>query len=272
MIETFEEIQNKLQLDILEQTHLLAYRGSISHNMYVPNTNPNSIDDIDLMGFVIPDKSFYFGLNNYENNLSYGDKINRKGTKEYFINEYDMVFYEMSKTIYLLVKGNPNVLSLLWLKPEHYIKITEWGGLLLKNRELFTNKKSFHKAISGYATGQLKKMSSRNPQGYMGEKRKKLVEKFGYDTKNASHLIRLLIMGAEYLDTGVLNVYRTDDVEFLLDIKKGIFTLDQILGWSNDYFSLLQLSYENSKLPEKLDIKKINQLSVDIIEGSLYDS
>ena len=34
-------------------TCLLAYRGSIAHAMYVPGSDPNSIDDIDLMGIVI---------------------------------------------------------------------------------------------------------------------------------------------------------------------------------------------------------------------------
>lgn len=32
---------------------LAAYRGSIAHNMYVPSSDPDSIDDIDFIGFVI---------------------------------------------------------------------------------------------------------------------------------------------------------------------------------------------------------------------------
>jgi len=35
---------------IPQGTFLLAYRGSIAHNMYVPDSDPNSIDDVDLMG------------------------------------------------------------------------------------------------------------------------------------------------------------------------------------------------------------------------------
>ena len=52
-------------------------------------------------------------------------------------------------------------------------------------------------------------------KGYMGEKRKRLVEKFGYDTKNASHLIRLLRMGMEFLVDGELHVEREDAKELL---------------------------------------------------------
>jgi len=52
----------------------------------------------------------------------------------------------------------------------------------------------------------------------MGAKRKSLVEKFGYDTKNAAHLILLLRMGIEFLSVGVLHVKRHDAQE-LLEIK-----------------------------------------------------
>lgn len=41
--------------DIIPQTPaLVGYRGSIAHGMYVPNTDPNSIDDKDVMGVCIP--------------------------------------------------------------------------------------------------------------------------------------------------------------------------------------------------------------------------
>ena len=33
---------------------LAAYRGSIAHGMYVPNTDPTSIDDKDVMIVVVP--------------------------------------------------------------------------------------------------------------------------------------------------------------------------------------------------------------------------
>lgn len=32
----------------------LAYRGSVAHNMYVPSTDPDSIDDKDLMSICVP--------------------------------------------------------------------------------------------------------------------------------------------------------------------------------------------------------------------------
>ena len=49
----------------------------------------------------------------------------------------------------------------------------------------------------------------------MGEKRKAIVRKYQYDVKNAAHLIRLLRMGIEFLETGELRVFRAMDAEEL---------------------------------------------------------
>jgi hypothetical protein len=147
---------------------LLGYRGSIAHGMYVPNSDPNSIDDIDLMGiFLFPPKN-YIGL------------PQGKETVERFIGKYDMVFYEFRKFIRLLLKSNPNVLGMLWLQDNHYLLGTNTGQLLRDNREIFSSKLAY-KSFTGYAYSQLKRMTHNSTQGYMGEKRKTLVEKYGYD-------------------------------------------------------------------------------------------
>jgi hypothetical protein len=43
-------------------TCLLGYRGSIAHGMYIPSSDQDSIDDVDLMGIVIASEPHYFGL------------------------------------------------------------------------------------------------------------------------------------------------------------------------------------------------------------------
>jgi predicted nucleotidyltransferase len=159
---------------------ITAYRGSIAHNMYVPNSDPNSVDDKDVMSICVPPEDYYLGLK------SYGSR----GTRNFFHDEWDIVIYEVKKFISLLEKGNPNVLTMLWLKPNHYIKLTPAGQLIISHRYLFVGR-HVYKSFTGYAYSQLKKMERFNKQGYMGEKRKKLVAKFGYDTKMAAHLLRL---------------------------------------------------------------------------------
>lgn len=60
------------------------------------------------------------------------------------------------------------------------------------------------------------------------EKRSELEEHFGFDTKHASHCIRLMKMGVEALETGQIIVKRPDAQE-LLDIRNGKWTYEQVI-------------------------------------------
>src|SRR5947208_1501122 len=102
---------------------------------------------------------------------------------------------ELRKFIGLPCQQNPNVLSLLWLQPEHYIHVSPLGAQLLEARTLFRQRQRAFDAFAGYAYGQLKRMTHFGEfKGYMGAKRKTLAEKYGFDAKCAGHLLRLLHM------------------------------------------------------------------------------
>jgi uncharacterized protein len=232
---------------------LTAYRGSISHNMFVPSTEPTSIDDKDVMAVCVPPIDYYFGLKEFGS----------RGTKEIKKGEWDIVIYEARKFIGLLAQGNPNVLAMLWLQKQHYIKVTAAGRLLIDNKHLFIGR-HVYKAFTGYAYSQLHRMTHMAHKGYMGEKRKGLVEKFGFDTKNSAHLVRLLRMGYEFLKDGELNVYR-EDAKQLLEIKRGEWTLEQVKAEAERGFKLAEEAYVSSTLPAKPDMDKVNELCVEII-------
>ncbi len=234
---------------------LAGYRGSIAHGMFVPSTDPNSIDDKDLMAVVVPPPEIYLGLNQF------GHKGN--GTMELAFDEWDLVVYDLRKIVSLLAKGNPNVLSLLWLNENYYLEQSFAGRELIKNRDLFANR-SVYNAFTGYAHGQLKKMTNATFEGYMGQKRKGLVEKFGYDTKNAAHLIRLLRMGIEFLRDGELYVEREDAAE-LLAIKRGEWKLERVQEKADQLFGLAQEALLHSNLPKQPDMERINHLLVRLI-------
>ena len=249
-------IMNK-KVDIkkpIEGLVLYGYRGSISHNMFIPNDEPTSIDDKDLMGIYIDNIDNYFGI----------PKNRNRGTKEIKYEEYDIVLYEIRKMFNLLIKNNPNVLSLLWLRDNFYVSTTEIGQRIIDNREIFSSKESYY-SFTGYAYGQLKRMTHMALEGYMGEKRKEIVNKFGYDTKNASHLIRLLRMAMEFLSTGELNVWRKDAPQ-LLEIKRGEWTLEKIKSEADRLFKLSEEAFLRSKLPVKPDYKRAEKLLINILQ------
>ena len=239
---------------------LIGYRGSIAHNMYIPNSNPHSIDDIDVMAVVIPPIDHYYGLKEFGS----------RGTAVILPDEnniWDIVTYEFKKLIKLLINSNPNVISLLWLPEDKYIKITLAGKMLLQNKELFVSKKIFH-SFTGYAHDQMKKMDKSVYKGYMGKKRKALVDKLGFDSKNASHLIRLLRMSIEFLREGKLYVDRGNiDALELLDIKTGRWSLEQIKNEADKLFIEAKTAFNKSTLPEEINYKKVNEMCVKILRS-----
>ena len=151
----------------------------------------------------------------------------------------------------LLIKGNPNVLSFLWLPQNLYLKVSDAGQMLIDNRDLFATKEVYH-SFMGYARGQMHRMENLGSTRDLGAKRKELVKKFGYDTKNASHLIRLVRMCFEFLVDGNLKIQRKDAPE-LIDIKTGKWTLDQVKKEAQRLFNLVDEAYIKSPLPPTVD-------------------
>lgn len=231
---------------------LTTWRGSIAHGTYVPNDDPLSIDDKDLIGICIPSRDYYVGLKEFGS----------RGTEEIVSDPWDIVVYEHRKALRLLAKGNPNMLCMLWSPPEFTTHWTVAGEALINARSLFATK-AVLPAYRGYAQAQLKKMQANVYQGYMGTKRKALVDQFGYDTKNASHAIRILRQGINFILTGEMEVYRSD-AEELLAIKRGEFSLREIKLMASDLDNSLEKAGVYSKLPEKPDWKAINKLAVDM--------
>jgi predicted nucleotidyltransferase len=239
------------QFDIKARTILLGHVGSISHGTYIPPSQKDSIDDRDVMGVCVPPEDHFLGLQGFEQ-------------LDTWVDEYDIVIYNIRKFIKLLLKNNPNVLGTLWLEPNHYIIQTELGKLLVENREIFSSKQCY-KSFCGYAHSQLRRMTHFKFEGYMGEKRKALVQKYGYDTKNASHLIRLLRMGMEFLATGELNVMRHDSQQ-LVAIKQGEYKLEQVQKIAEDLFPKMEEAYIRSSLPNQPDVNAAEKLLIQIVK------
>lgn len=301
-------------------TCLFSFRGSVAHGMATID-EPESIDDIDLIGIVLAQPEHYLGLSEWGS----------RGTKEIKDGPYDIVVYELKKMFGMLLQGNPNVMSLLWVKPEHYLRLTEAGHRLVNNRELFVGK-HLYDSFAAYARAQLYKAESRDPAelreyialtveakyrgihpqhkgeeiqypsgtdalsgefrnvqahsnevllaklrhymkkgenlGYMGDKRKGLVLKYGYDAKNLAHCVRLLRMCKEFLATGELVVFRPD-AEELLEIKRGEWTLERVKEHARQLSAEVEVAKDQSKLPDGPNRERAERLLVSILRDHL---
>lgn len=108
---------------------------------------------------------------------------------------------------------------------------------------------------------------------HRNKSRAELEIKFGYDTKHAMHLCRLYRMGKEILESGKVNVDRTNiDAEELRDIRKGAWTYERLEEYSQQMDCELDRLYKISTLQKYPQIQKINDLCVSVCEQYLEDS
>jgi len=102
----------------------------------------------------------------------------------------------------------------------------------------------------------------RNPE------RAALEARHGYDTKHAQHLCRLLRMGAEVLEEGVVRV-RRPDAEWLRGIRRGMLGYDELLELVRRELELLPGRVAVSPLPEEPDTEAAEALVIDLQENFL---
>lgn len=85
--------------------------------------------------------------------------------------------------------------------------------------------------------------------------------------KHSMHLIRLLIMGTEIMQGKGINTYRIKDRDFLLDIRNGKYSYEEIFEMVNKYDKEFKYAKENCVLPDNPDYEKINELIMEINRG-----
>lgn len=117
--------------------------------------------------------------------------------------------------------------------------------LVMKEREFFKAQQNYKAWVRWKA--------ERNP------KRRELEVKCGYDSKHASHLVRLLKMGLEILETGKVVVKRPDREELLL-IKNGGWTYEQVMEFTESTQKKLDEAYKKTKLPKSVNFEEVNKL------------
>lgn len=80
-----------------------------------------------------------------------------------------------------------------------------------------------------------------------------------YDTKNIMHTFRLLDMALEIAREGVVRV-RRPNAKWLLEIREGKFSYDQVLELSEDKLAQIKAAFADSPLPEEPDRERIQEL------------
>jgi predicted nucleotidyltransferase len=124
----------------------------------------------------------------------------------------------------------------------------------------------YHNALSEWKKYQEWKL-------HRNKKRAELEVKYGYDCKNAMHLIRLIRTGMEILETGEVHVDRTGiDAKELIEIRNGAWSYDKVEAYANDAEIMMSELYNKSTLQKSADVKKINALLVQVTDEYIKDN
>jgi predicted nucleotidyltransferase len=229
LAEQWEEARPLLQMSVpfdLDESVAAVFRvGSHSHGTYVPPEDPTGIDDVDLMIVCVPPPRYVLGMVRWEH-------------AQYKHGKLDVVFYDWGKWLRMVSKSNPNVVGTMWLEDEdmYLPNYSDTVNDLLDSRDLFLSKRMYPSFV-GYAKGQLYKMTHFVHEGYMGDKRKRLVEQFGYDVKNAAHLLRLMRMACEVIEDPRKLIVRRPDAAELIAIKRGEWSKEQVIEEAERLFA-----------------------------------
>lgn len=128
--------------------------------------------------------------------------------------------------------------------------------------QVFHNERAYHNAVSHFKQYENWK-NTRNPLRAANE------QQFGYDTKHAMHLVRLMTMAEEIL-TGKGVVVKRPDRDFLLSIRNGAWTYDELMVYvdahGDEYMNDL---YEKSTIPHSPHRKALDTLCISVIESIL---
>lgn len=114
----------------------------------------------------------------------------------------DTTIYSFNKIVNLLCSANPNTIEILGLRPDHYLKITEIGQMLLDNRELFLSKVVVN-SFGGYAHSQLRRLDNKSARALN-------------QTEHENHVLNS-IMNAKYSFADRYSNYNDDIFDLYID-------------------------------------------------------
>ena len=123
--------------------------------------------------------------------------------------------------------------------------------------EIYSRVKRYHQAMNEWNKYKAWKE-------HRNKARANLEKKFGYDTKHAMHLVRLLRQGHEILELGVVNVWRSDAKD-LLEIRNGLWSFTQLDDFADKMEKAFDELYKTTKLPKTPNFKEAENLLVELI-------
>jgi len=196
----------------LDNEILRTVVGSGVHGMAIPGT-----DDHDEMGVYIERPEQVMGL--MPTAEHYVSRTQPNGVRS-GPGDTDLTLYSLRKFMRLATAGNPSILTLLYAPYDAQIINTQLGDELRALAPEVVSSKAGWRFL-GYLDGQRQRMTGGGHQSRVPN-RPELIEAHGYDTKYASHALRLGLQGLELMTTGRLTLPLTGTtLQSCMEVKRG---------------------------------------------------
>lgn len=192
--------------------------GSTVHGTSVAD----GLEDLDIMAVAIEDAPFVAGFSPKD---CWTTRTKPEGVRSE-AGDVDHVCYGLRKFLSLALKGNPTVLLPFFVQLPH-IRIMDGTGVALRALAPLIVSKQAYAPFRGYMRQQHGRLMG--SQGQKNCTRPELIEKYGFDTKYAGHVVRLGFQGAELLGTGKLSLpMRHWERDMVLSVRSGKFSLPEV--------------------------------------------
>ena len=179
--------------------------------------------------------------------------------------EKDVKYFSLRKWCRMALNGNPNFLLMLFAPPSHILRMDARGSQLRDMAPMFISRVAI-KSHLGYMQGQRQRLINHNKEfasgGGHGKPRFELIERYGYDTKFAMHLLRLGFQGCELGETGRLVLPMDPETrDVLMQVRNGEESLDFVLDTAAILETKMKRIFDSNscKLPDGPDYAAIEQ-------------
>jgi predicted nucleotidyltransferase len=263
-----------MKLDLDEHTIFVTLAGSQAHG------TAHSDSDVDLRGVCIAPLELRLSLfdtfEQFEGTLqgslwtSIHARLAAHPTAARALGaKTESVIFDVAKFLRLCADANPNALEILFADEHDWVFETAVWRQLHRERHHFLSKR-VQQTYLRYAIAQLKKIKLHRARpaepAKRNAKRAALEQRYGYDTKHAMHLLRLMQTGLELLKTGELRV-RRPDADQLNAVREGSLSFDQLLQRAADLETEMREAAERSPLPEQIDHAFVDDLAFKLMRG-----
>jgi hypothetical protein len=227
--------------------------GSGVHGIAIAGT-----DDHDEMAVFVEPASWVMGLEPHRD--SYVARSQPEGARS-GPGDTDLVAYTLRKYLRLAVKGNPTALLPLFAPPRDVLTTTPLGDELRGLATSFLSREAAYRFL-GFMRGQRDRLVT----GRDTPNRPELVAKHGYDSKYASHALRLAYQGLEITRDRTLTLPMPERERLrVLEVKGGgVPELGDVLAEIDAVAADVEdrLATGRTPLPDRADVAAIGAWSV----------